>query len=169
MGTELVAEFEESLRRRGVTGTRTDAEAFEQALTDAVTEPAVGAPLPFDGVSLAETPVTLEPSPRQLLEAETGVTAARLGVSAYGSLLLQSDADGTEQVSLYPNRHVAVLRASDLVADVSTALGHLGDEFAAGRDSAVFATGPSATGDMGALVEGVHGPRDVHVVLLTDR
>lgn len=169
MSTELVAEFEESLRRRGVTGTRTDAEGFERALTDAVTEPAVGAPLPFEGVSLAETPVALEPTPRQLLEAETGVTTARLGVSAYGSLLLQSDDKGTEQVSLYPSRHVAVLRASDLVADVPTALGHLGDEFAAGRDSAVFATGPSATGDMGALVEGVHGPRDVHVVLLTDR
>lgn len=169
MSTELVAEFEESLQRRGVTWARTEAAEFERALTDALAEPAIGAPLPFDAVSLADAPVTLEPTPRELVEARTGVTAARLGVSAYGSLLVRSDASGTEPVSLYPDRHVAVLRASDLVADVPTALERLGDEIEAGRNSAVFATGPSATGDMGALVEGVHGPRDVHVILLSDR
>jgi len=169
MATELVAEFEDSLERQGVTWSRTESEAFESALREAVTEPAVGAPLPFEGISLAETPIALRPTPRELREAETGVTAAQFGVSAYGSLLVQSDDAGTEQVSLYPTRHVAVLRESDLVADVPSALERLGEEFQAGRDSAVFATGPSATGDMGALVEGVHGPREVHVILLSDR
>lgn len=168
MGRELVAEFEESLQQQGVTWTRTVSEEFENALTDALVEPAIGAPLPFETISLVDTPVVLDPTPRELLGATTGVTAAQLGVSMYGSLLIQSDTEGTEQVSLYPERHVAVLRASTLVADVPTALKRLGDEFEAGRGSAVFATGPSATGDMGALVEGVHGPRDVHVIILGD-
>jgi L-lactate dehydrogenase complex protein LldG len=169
MGTALVAEFEQSLDRRGVTWSRTQTDAFESALREAVIEPAVGAPLGIEAVSLADTDVVVDPTPRQLLEARTGVTAAQFGVSASGSLFVQSDVGGTEQVSLYPDRHVAVLRASDLVADLPSALDRLGDEFAAGRDSAVFATGPSATGDMGALIEGVHGPRDVHVLLLEDR
>jgi len=29
-----------------------------------------------------------------------------------------------------------------------------------------MATGPSATGDMGALVQGVHGPSEVHVIVV---
>lgn len=168
MSTDLVTEFEESLRRQGVTWTRTDTDEFESVLSEALVDPAMGVPLPFDEVSLADADVTLDPTSQDLIEARTGVTAARLGVSTYGSLLVQSDGDGTEPVSLYPNRHVAVLRANDLVADVPAALEWLGDEFEAGRDSAVFATGPSATGDMGALVEGVHGPREVHVIILGD-
>jgi len=32
----------------------------------------------------------------------------------------------------------------------------------------VLATGPSATADMGGLVHGAHGPKEVHVVLLRD-
>ncbi|TKX83368.1 hypothetical protein EXE43_24625, partial [Halorubrum sp. SS5] len=32
----------------------------------------------------------------------------------------------------------------------------------------VFATGPSATADMGGLVHGAHGPKEVHVVLLRE-
>jgi L-lactate dehydrogenase complex protein LldG len=34
--------------------------------------------------------------------------------------------------------------------------------------SAIVATGPSATADMGALVKGAHGPKVVHVVVLDD-
>lgn len=165
MATDPVAAFGESLRAHGVTWERATAESFEATLVDAVTEPAVGVELPYDEVSL-DGLVTLEPTPSRLVAAETGVTPAGAGIAEYGTLLVQSDRAGTEPVSLYPPRHVAVVRASDVLPDVARAVEWLDGEFAAGRDSVVFATGPSATGDMGAIVEGVHGPREVHVVVL---
>jgi L-lactate dehydrogenase complex protein LldG len=59
--------------------------------------------------------------------------------------------------------------ASDIEPGVKAAYERLGDAAEAGQDTHVLATGPSATADMGALVEGVHGPHEVHVIVLEDR
>jgi len=169
--TDRAGAFEAALDDLGVTWTRTTAGEFADAVANAAVEPAVGAPLPFDDgrLSLSGTDVTLRPTPAQLWEAVTGVAAARFGIAEYGTLAIQSRAGGDEPVSLYPRRHVAVLRESDIVDGIPEAMERLGSEFDAGHDSAVLATGISATGDMGELVEGVHGPLEVHVVTVTDR
>ena len=104
---------------------------------------------------------------RATADARTGVTAAALGVADYGSVVLRSDREGTEPVSLYVDRHVAVVRASDVVPDMPAAFERLGPLLRDGA-SAVLATGPSATADMGALVKGAHGPKTVHVVVLDE-
>lgn len=160
--------FRSSLAERDVPWTRTTADGLLDAIDEAVERPAVGAPLGLDGVSLAEVDVTTGPTPAQLRAAETGVTRAAAGIASLGTLVLASDAGGTEPVSLYPPRHVAVLRERDVVADLEAGLAWFADEAAAGRDSAVLATGPSTTADMGGLVHGAHGPERVHVVLLAD-
>lgn len=167
--TDTVSRFESSLSGVGVGLTRTAAVDFEATLEAEVEPPAVGAPLGIEGISLSDAGVNTDPTTRELAEATTGVTRAGKGIAQYGTLVVQSDEGGTEPAALYPPNHVAVLRASDVVPDVAAALSWLGDEFAAGRDSAVFATGVSATADMGELVFGVHGPVNVHVLLLTDR
>lgn len=51
-----------------------------------------------------------------------------------------------------------MLRESDLEADLRGGFRRLRSEFDARSRSFVLATGPSATGDMGELVRGVHGP-----------
>lgn len=160
--------FERSVEDHDATAVRTTADAFESALSSAITPPAVGAPIPFDGVALSDE-VTVDPTPEELERARTGVTPVGLGIAAYGTVAIQSRVAGDEPLSLYPERHVAVLRASDIVAGMGDAIEWFSDEIDAGRDSAVFATGPSATGDMGALIRGVHGPKEVHVVVVTDR
>ena len=169
MTTDTVSRFESSLSGVGVGLTRTTADGFAEALDAEVDPPAVGVPLGVDGVSLAEAGVNTEPTTGELRAAETGVTRAGKGIADYGTLVLQSDEAGTEPTALYPPKHVAVLAESDVVGDVGEALTWLGSEFDDGHDSAVFATGVSATADMGELVFGVHGPVAVHVVLLTDR
>lgn len=165
--TGLVDTFEASLDALDVTRTRTTPDDLADALADAVTEPAVGAPLPYEGLSLPDW-IPTHPTTRELREARTGVTGVGGAIAEYGTLVVQSRPGGDEPVSLYPERHVAVVRATDLVAGVPEALAFLGEEFAAGRDSAVFATGMSATADMGESVRGVHGPRAVHVVIVED-
>ncbi|WP_115865468.1 LUD domain-containing protein [Halorussus litoreus] len=187
MSAAATSEFEESLRELGVTWSRTAAAEFEDAIGDAVVGPAVGTPLPFEGVSLAGTEVARDPTPNQLDAATTGVTPAAFAIADYGSVVLRPDETGVEPVSLYPERHVAVLAEGDVVADMPTAFERLGETFRRGGEEsedgedggdgesvvagsdAILATGPSATADMGALVTGAHGPKEVHVVVLEDR
>lgn len=169
MTSKPKTEFETALRQQGSSWTRATSDEFAAVVTDAVVEPSVATDLSEWGLDFGDAPVTVDPTPTELLEATTGVSGVAFGVASYGTLLIPSDAKGTEPVSLYPERHVAVVRESDVVADVSAAFDRLDDEFAEEALSAVFATGPSSTGDMGALVYGVHGPKTVHVIILTDQ
>ena len=81
MGTDVLEDFEDSLGGLGVTWSRTTAAEFEDALDDAIVAPAVGTPLPFDGVSLADADVTQDPTPVELDEAATGVTPAAFAIA----------------------------------------------------------------------------------------
>lgn len=161
--------FVDSARTAGATVTQARVADFGDCLCDLVDAPAIGTPLPFDGVSYDATPVDTEPTGADLKTAATGVTAGRLGIADYGSVVLQESGAGEELLGLYPDRHVVVVAGSDVVSDMPAAYERLDEQFDAGADDAIIATGPSATADMGAVVTGVHGPRDVHVLVLTDR
>jgi L-lactate dehydrogenase complex protein LldG len=167
MATGTVTTFEASLDRLDVGWTHTTSDDLAGVLDDVATEPAVGTPLPFDA-SLPDW-VNTTPTPADLDGAVTGITAAGLGIADYGSVVLPSTPEGTEPVSLFPELHVAVLRTGDVVAGMPEAFDYFGAEFREGdHDSAIIATGPSATADMGALVTGAHGPKEVHVVMLDE-
>jgi len=158
--------FEESLADLGVDCTRTTGEEFATTLDGIVRDPAVGVDLPFD-VEYPDS-VTVDPTAAELERAAAGVTPASYGVANYGSVLLPSTADGAEPVSLYPELHVPVIRASDVLPDLPEALDRFGDAAREEDLSAIVATGPSATADMGKLVLGAHGPEAVHVVMLDE-
>lgn len=165
--TGLVAEFEREATAAGCDVHRTTAGDHPSTLANLLESPVVGTPLPFDDVSLPESILT-ELTPQNIEAARTGVTAARFGVAEYGSVGIESTPDGEELASLWPERHVAVLAASDVVADATAGIRRIGEIARAGGD-AVLATGPSATADMGELVVGAHGPKAVDVVILEDR
>lgn len=169
MPTAIVDEFEEAVGRTADSCQRVGADSLDEALETVVEDPAIGVPLPFEGVSLAGTAVTVDPSVEELAAAETGVTPAGLGVANYGTVTVEAGAAGDELVSLYPRRHVVVVAASDVVPDMTAAFERLAAAFEAGATGRVLATGPSATADMGTLVEGVHGPERVDVVVLEDQ
>jgi len=158
--------FEEALAELGVDLTRTTVEDFAATLDDIVRDPAVGVSLPFD-VEYPDS-VTVDPTSAALERAETGVTPASYGVANYGSVLLPSTDDGAELVSVYPKLHVPVVRASDVLPDLPEALDRFGDAAREEDLSAIVASGPSATADMGKLVLGAHGPEAVHVVMLDE-
>lgn len=166
MQTEPIERFETTISEYGVDITRASAENATAVIDDLVEPPAVGAPLSSAGVDLPES-VTTEPTPTDLESATTGVSEASLGIASYGSLALRADEAGSEPVSLFVDHHVAVLDEDDIVPDMVTAFDWLGDELRSSRDSIVLATGPSATADMGSLVQGAHGPKTVDLVLLS--
>jgi L-lactate dehydrogenase complex protein LldG len=105
-------------------------------------------------------------SKTDLAGIEVGVTEAFGGVATTGSVCVSVGDGNSGAVSLVVRRHIALLSARDIVdrpSDLLRAecLGGKGLE----RDF-VFITGPSATADMGPLVRGVHGPHQLHILLI---
>ncbi len=166
----VVSSFATRLSDRGVRVLETTEDEVASVLEAEIEAPAVGVGLETVGVDLEEldVSVTLDPTPNELDEAATGITDATLGIADYGSVVVRGGPDGEEPVSLYPDRHVAVLRADAIVEDMRTAIGEIADSIRAGNRSHIIATGPSATADMGALVEGAHGPKSVTVVVVDE-
>ncbi|MDG4781350.1 LUD domain-containing protein [Micromonospora sp. WMMD961] len=96
--------------------------------------------------------------------AETVVTGVAVAIAETGTVVLDGSPDqGRRVISLLPDRHVCVVRADQVVATVPEALARL----TPGRPL-TWISGPSATSDIELVrVEGVHGPRQLHVILLS--
>ena len=175
MTTERVDSFISAVGATATVHTST-VEQFTETVTDVVTEPAIGTAIGLEGVSLDNTPVETDLTPVALEQAQTGVTPATYAIADYGTITVPTDDEGTELVSLYTPQHVAVLAASQLVPNMEAAYERFGAGFAENSETdgaqpqtQVFATGPSATADMGTLVQGVHGPDEVHIILVENR
>jgi len=91
------------------------------------------------------------------------VTRARLGIAETGTIVLDhGPGQGRRAISLVPDRHVCIVEASQIVADVPDAF----DVLDASRPL-TWVSGPSATSDIELdRVEGVHGPRTLHVIVV---
>jgi L-lactate dehydrogenase complex protein LldG len=102
-------------------------------------------------------------SPAALDAVDGVVTAATVAVAETGTIVLDGSADqGRRVISLLPDLHVCVVRTDQVVAGVPEALRRL----TPGRPL-TWISGPSATSDIELnRVEGVHGPRNLHVVLV---
>lgn len=166
MGSASVSRFADSLAELSVSCKRVPPADVAEAIRDVVEQPAVGVPLPYEGVSLEETPVETDWDATDLAAAETGVTPVGLGVADYGTVTIRLGSAGDELVAVYTDRHVAVLHADDVVADMPTAFERLAVDMDATTGSQVLATGVSATADLGGFIEGVHGPAAVDVVVV---
>jgi L-lactate dehydrogenase complex protein LldG len=106
----------------------------------------------------------LEPAP-------VCISGADAGIAESGTLLLFSGAGRGRLASLLAPVHIAVLRASQLVRGLGEALAvahaRRGPDVFAESSNLTLITGPSRTADIElTLTLGVHGPREIHVVLI---
>ncbi len=97
--------------------------------------------------------------------ADIGVTTAEWAVAETGSLMLVGGPGKGRSVTLLPSVHVAVVPVNRVLGTVPEAIGKYSDgEVPA---NLCFHTGPSRTGDIEMTLSiGVHGPGEVHVVLV---
>jgi L-lactate dehydrogenase complex protein LldG len=96
-----------------------------------------------------------------------GVTGAFAAIAETGTLVLVSGPDTPPTVSLLPETHVAVVRASRIVATMEDAWDLARAELGRLPRALNFISGPSRTADIEQqLVMGAHGPYRVHIVLV---
>lgn len=105
--------------------------------------------------------------PGELDRLDGALTGCAVAIAETGTVVLESGgpAQGTRALTLVPDYHLCVVRAEQVVGLVPEAVAALEDAVRRGR-ALTFVSGPSATSDIELnRVEGVHGPRALHVVI----
>lgn len=100
-------------------------------------------------------------------EAEGVVTACFCGVAESGTIVLHhSTAEGRRVITLLPDWHLCILRASQIVETLPEYF----DRCPHPPKLVTWISGPSATADIEMTrIKGVHGPRFLNVILVRDR
>ena len=108
-------------------------------------------------------------SKSQLDATDAVVTAAACGVADTGTIVLTHLPDqGRRAITLVPDRHVCVIRASQVVSDVPEAV-QVVKPAVQQRQPLTWISGGSATSDIElSRVDGVHCPRKRYVFLVDD-
>ncbi|MFP5347171.1 MAG: lactate utilization protein C [Actinomycetes bacterium] len=169
---ERVADYRATVVRIGSDGVR---EAVREALAGAQARRVVvpdGVPgewLPGEDTGI-EIVRDSPPLPAHELDhVDAVVTGAAVGIATTGTIVLDHEADqGRRALTLVPDVHVCVVRESQVTDDVPDGVQRLA-EAVAQRRPLTWISGPSATSDIELdRVEGVHGPRTLHVILVAD-
>lgn len=172
-GAELLDLFAERVADYRATVTRVSGDDVASALADACREhgPArlgVPAGLPEDlrpgGVELVEDAGL---SPAELDRLDGALTGAAVGIAETGTIVLDGGRhSGRRALTLVPDLHLCVIEAGQVVGLLPEAIERLQPAVSEGRPI-TFVSGPSATSDIELIrVEGVHGPRTLHVILV---
>ena len=103
---------------------------------------------------------------RDIDATDGALTASTVAIAMTGSIILtHSETEGRRALTLIPDYHLCVVRASQLVETVPEGIRALGE-----RRTCPVTTiaGPSATADIEMIrVKGVHGPRTLDVIIVT--
>jgi L-lactate dehydrogenase complex protein LldG len=169
----LVSRFAERARDYRATVRHCGDDDAAQVIADAVAARGlrrVGVPYGFPGQWSALLPGPVPDDPPldvAALDALDGVvTTCAVAIAETGTIVLDTGpGQGSRAFSLVPDYHLAVVRAGQIVAAVPDAVAALDP-----ARPLTWISGPSATSDIElSRVEGVHGPRTLDIVIVSDQ
>jgi L-lactate dehydrogenase complex protein LldG len=111
----------------------------------------------------------LEPSTQRdtFFQADVGISGVAWAIAETGTLVVASRPQEPRSLSLLPPVHIAVLHRDQILPDLLDLFADLEGDKARLPSCLTLITGPSKTGDIELkLVTGVHGPGEIHVVLV---
>ena len=117
-------------------------------------------------------PTDRESLRRQVIDSYIGITSADFCVADSATLVMRTRPGQARSVSLVPSIHIAVIEFDQIIADLKELYALLKWDPQARQEGLTncmtFISGPSKTADIEAtMVHGAHGPRGVHVYVLT--
>src|SRR5216684_8901386 len=102
----------------------------------------------------------------ELANCDLGIVEADYGIAATGTLALSAAATRPRSVSLLPPINVVILRTERILPDLAETIRAIGSDVNS-SNSLTLVTGPSRTADIEKrIVLGVHGPKELFVILL---
>lgn len=110
--------------------------------------------------------IVTDPDKDQLKNTRTGITDAFCGIASTGSVCVPVAENITSAATMLTRKHIVVLNSNSIVPKPRNVFS---EDYLEGKGlnrSFTFITGPSATADMGPLVRGVHGPGQLHIIVL---
>jgi L-lactate dehydrogenase complex protein LldG len=107
-------------------------------------------------------------SPQALDKLDGVLTGSALAIAETGTIVLDGgERSGRRAITLVPDWHICIVEADTIVAGVPDAVAALAEAAADGRPITLV-SGPSATSDIELdRVEGVHGPRNLDILVVT--
>lgn len=104
----------------------------------------------------------------QLASCYGVVTGSALAIAETGTIILDGGpGQGRRALSLLPDYHLCVVFSAQVLETVPEAIRIMESGIKAGRRPFTLISGPSATSDIELVrVEGVHGPRNLRVILV---
>jgi len=119
---------------------------------------------------LTDAAVPFSDDVNSIVEARQGITFCEFLISRLGSIMVSSAQASGRRMVVYPDVHIVVGYASQIVVDLPDALNGIVEKYKTNFPSLVSViSGPSRTADIEkTLVMGAHGPREIYLFLIDD-
>lgn len=119
---------------------------------------------------LSDHEIKIINNPEKFNEVSVGITACDFLISRFGSVMVSSGLGTGRRIFVFPETHVVIARASQVVPELKDALTGMKKKYSDKLPSQITViTGPSRTADIEkTLVMGAHGPKNLYVFMIDD-
>ena len=166
---QRISEYQTTVRR--VSAADVPDAVAEQLGSRDVRRIAVPSDLPDEWRPSEAEVVTGARDARALDDVDGALTGCALAIAETGTIVLDGGArQGRRALSLVPDYHLCLVEERQIVGTVPEAMSQIAPALRRMLRPVTFVSGPSATSDIElSRVEGVHGPRTLDVLVISER